>query len=98
MNTRSYAHSRLNVKYFRVLKNSTNQADKEELIKGVKGGKGVKKRDARHYNQEWPDSEVKISSGQKVLPFFLPGFATWNQQKEELSKNTKENSRLISVK
>lgn len=52
MNTKSYAHSRLNVKYFRVLKNSTNQADTEELTKGVRGGKGVKKRDARHYNQE----------------------------------------------
>lgn len=66
--TRSYACNGLNLGYFRVLRNSTNQADREAMTKGEEGGK---KRDARHYNQEPPDSETKISSGHKVFALGL---------------------------
>lgn len=37
----------------------------------TKGEEGGKKRDARHCNQEPPDSETKISSGHKVFALGL---------------------------
>lgn len=55
--------SRLNLGYFRVLKNPTNQADKEVVTKGEEKGR---KKDTRHHNQVL-DSEVKISCDQNCI-------------------------------
>lgn len=57
--------SRLNLGYFRVLRNPTNQADKEVVTKGEEKGR---KKDTGHHNQKI-DSEAKISCDQKLYPF-----------------------------
>ena len=58
--TRSYVCKRLNLGYFRVLRNVTNQDDEEGVIKGEERGR---KRHTRQHNKEEPNNEAKISSG-----------------------------------